>query len=185
MAKVEDLSIALKQNTPSKKKFVILPTAWLFLIWEGLIAFTCLLTTLFVTFQKAYKSDEYVLVSLLHGFDFVYLIHIGIKFNLGYVKKGTLILEKEKIKENYLKTTFILDAISFVKLPLQLVTYIDGVGLQFKQVVRGLELLKILRFYNLTACFGKMILNSDTPCLNFPLEHLKIPSIVKLFKLNL
>jgi len=163
MAKVEDLSTGLKQRWTGlkrdaswwKKGFVILPTTWYYMVWEGFMAFTCLLTTVFVSFQKAYKSDEYALVTMLHAFDFLYLVHVGIKFNLGYVtKKGTLILDKRKIKEHYLKTTFIFDFASLVKLPLEMIGYAVDVGLDYKQVVRGLNLLKILRFYTLTSCFG-------------------------------
>lgn len=170
MAKVEDLSTGLKRKWAGlkpdascwKKGFVILPTKGYYMAWEGFIAFVCLLTTVFVTFQKAYKSDGYTLTSMLHTFDFLYLIHVGIKFNLGYVtKKGTLVLDKRKIKEHYLKTTFIFDFASLIKLPLEMVGYAADVGLEYKQVVRGLNLLKILRFYTLTSCFGKILKSLD------------------------
>lgn len=156
MAKVADLSTALSRKSTSTKNGVILPNAWFYQIWEGLIALTVLLTTIFVSFKVAFDADAPVLSGLLYAFGFLYVVHIVLKFNVGYIRKGVLVLDKKQIKENYLKGTFCLDLITCIVIPLDYLSLIEGIDEDFKKSVRILKLLKILRFYSLTAYFGKI-----------------------------
>jgi Ion transport protein. len=152
MAKVEDISTATYRQPPKR---TILPTSLIFQSWEGVVALACLLSTIFVTFQIAIKENVPGLTEVVHAIDFIYLIHIIVKFHVGYIQKGTLIIDLKRIRQKYLRGMFLFDVISCILIPLDFICYMDGIDEDFKRIVRVLKILKILRFYTLTSYFGK------------------------------
>lgn len=155
MAKIEDVTLA--QGRTNKRTFVISPTSILFQVWEGCIALTCLLTTIFVTFQLAFKENTPELTVVIYISDALYLAHIVVKFHLGFIWYGSLVTDRKVIKGKYLKREFGIDLLTMLVLPFDIesATRTDGQTTDFTKIVRILALLRILRFYSLTSYFGK------------------------------
>ena len=158
MVKVEDVSTA--EARVKKLGFIIKPTSIAYQCWEALVATSSLFLTLAVTFQLSFKSNVPGLSPVTYFFDFVYFIHIILKFHVAFIKDGGLIVDSKLIKRKYARGEFIIDVLSLLHLPLVLaaefVGYTSGyASLRILRLVGIGKLNRILRFYTLTKFFGK------------------------------
>lgn len=154
MAKIEDVTFSKPRQ---KSQFIISPTWILFQVWEGCVAITCLLVTVFVTFQLSFKEDTPRLSVVIYVSDVLYLLHIVAKFHLGYISHGALVTDRKLIKEKYLKLQFPIDLLSTFVLPLEIICAALSIShtTDFRRVIRIMALFRIMRFYSLTSYFGK------------------------------
>lgn len=155
MAKVEDITLS-HQGCTSKQSYVS-PTSLIFQIWEGCIALTCLLTTIFITFQFAFKENTPQLSIFIYISDVFYLVHIIVKFHLAFFSHGALVTDRKRIKNKYVKREFGFDLLSMIAIALEIICLTQKSSnniSDFEKVTRILSLLRVLRFYSLTSYFG-------------------------------
>lgn len=122
--------------------------------WDGFISTTCLLVTLTVTFQSSFNSKIMPLIILSYIFDALFAIDTLIRFYVGYMVKGALVMDRKSIQMRYAKGEFILALLSL--LPLELFHFaVSASTVPWYHGIRLYRLNRVLRFYRIAQFFGK------------------------------
>lgn len=146
------------------------PTLLFFIIWDYisilLILYQCFMIPFRIFFIISSTNDT-VLNIFEFTQDFFFLIDIIINFNLGYISKGVLVLNRKRIFFNYVKFWFWLDFIS--SFPFQIfidfenyssfrvITTEDSIGIH--EFVSLLRIIKIVKLFKLKSRIYDMRIN--------------------------
>ncbi|CAH1786243.1 unnamed protein product [Owenia fusiformis] len=150
---VESLNNQVDVSTSAPKCLkngVISPLHPVMRTWQAFVVWTIVLSVIIDMFMAAFTSQVLTLWILVYFCDAVFIINIILTFFTGYLDKGILVDEKRQIGIRYLRTTFVLDAISI--LPLDLFAFVV-VGQPIWKTLTQLRTNRYIRFYKIPSFF--------------------------------
>ena len=93
-------------------RFIIHPDNIIKLLFDILGFIIMIIQYITVPFSIAFDYDTEVLRDLNYFSDIFFIIDVILNFFCGYYKEGCLILERNKIIDNYIKGWFVFDFVS-------------------------------------------------------------------------